>query len=420
MALKDIIISSLTKAEDSMKIARKSAEYLRTRYGINMPDVSQTIHPGDFSGGEFNPEVLCDLKGKHVFLFAVPTDPANILNNVSPGEMKSRAEFAANAAKEWGAAHVTLVATDLYFSRADKGPEDFSEKSDDEKKKLFKGKGNLARAQAKAFMSNGIDRVLTLHLHSGHVQESYGKIYGRGDVLMDLSPVPLLIHYLTHYSNVGLNKNNGSNIVLLLSDLGAKPIGDYLYDSLHRLGYTGISKIQFSKTRKVANDPNKVEIYNPQVSPNYTGLEGKTALTIDDMDDTAGTRKATCVTIKEDGIEIEGFGRQRPANIVIYGTHAVHAGLNFESAMQTIAAAEPSEVIYTNSHPSIERNMTYYLKKVTSVIRTAHFFGEVIRCLEEEIPIGESYTTNGILDMAKISKFAVQPFRRSEHMNNLR
>lgn len=417
MALKDIIISSLAKAEDSMKIARKSSEYLKTNYGITMPRVEETIHPGDFSGGEFDPNVLCDIRKKHVYLFAVPTDPANILTNVTPGEMKTRAEFAATAAKECGASHVTLVALNLLFSRADKSETDFKEGSDAEKKKLFKGRGNLAKAQANAFKTSGIDRVVTLHLHSRKVQESYAEIYGRNDALIDLSPTPLVIHYLMNYSIIKL-ENNGSNVVLILSDLGGKPIGDNLYENLHKLGYTGISKIQFSKTRKAANNPNKVEVYNPQVSANYGGLEGKTTWFIDDMDDTAGTRKATCVTIKEEGINIEGFGIQRPANIAIYGTHAVHAGLNFESAMQTIAAAEPIEVVYTNSHPSIEKNMIYQMKKITSVIRIAHFLGETIRCLEVGIPIEDAYSTNGVLDMAKISKFAVQPYRRSEHILN--
>lgn len=418
MALKDIIISSLAKAEDSMKIARKSSEYLKTNYGITMPRVEETIHPGDFSGGEFDPNILCDIRKKHVYLFAVPTDPANILTDVTPGEMKTRAEFAAIAAKECSASHVTLVASNLLFSRADKSEADFKDGSDAEKKKLFKGRGNLAKAQANAFKTAGIDRVITLHLHSNKVQESYNEVYGRDDALINLSPTPLIIHYSINYSLIKLNENHGSNIVMVLSDLGGKPIGDDIYDNLHKLGYTGVSKIQFKKTRKVANDPNRVEIYDPQVSPNYAGLEGRTAWFIDDMDDTAGTRKATCVTIKEVGVQIKGFDIQRPANIAIYGTHAVHAGLNFEAAMQTIAAAEPIEVVYTNSHPSIEKNMIYQMKKITSVIRIAHFLGETIRCLEVGIPLEDSYSTNGILDMAKISKFAVHPYRRSEHILN--
>lgn len=415
MALTKIIISSLTKAQDAMNFPRKSARYLRERHGIAIPAIEETIYPGDFTGGEFNPEVLCDLTGKHVYLFAVPTDPANILTHVQPGDMKTRAEFAASTAKEWGAEHVTLIAPDLYFSRADKGPEDFESKSDSDKKKLFNGKGNIARAQARAFKANGINRIVTLHSHSLRIQESYREVYGRDDAFIDVSPVPLLVNYLVNHSLLDL-KDNGSNVVIIIPDFGGEPIGNEMYGALHRLGYFKLSKIQFSKTRKAANDPNKVEISDPRVSPEYEGIEGKVLLLIDDMDDTSGTRKATCKTIKEDGIQIKDYPVQRPRDIVIYGTHAVHAGLGFESAMKTIAAAGPIEVIYTNSHPSIERNMIFELRKVTSVIRLAPFFGEVIRHLEGGLNIQNTYLTDGTLDLGKIDQFASKPFRRTEHL----
>ena len=41
---------------------------------------------------------------------AVPTDPKDSVHNVSPGEMKTRAEFSASVAKDYGAKKVILVA----------------------------------------------------------------------------------------------------------------------------------------------------------------------------------------------------------------------------------------------------------------------------------------------------------------------
>ena len=95
----------------------------------------------------------------------------------------------------------------------------------------------------------------------------------------------------------------------------------------------------------------------------------------------------------------------------------MHAGLGFRDAMRKIAAANPAEVIYTNTHPAIEKNMIYELRRVTSILRTAHYFADAIRHIELGIPVEEAYSTEGILDTAKISRFAVKPYRRSEHIH---
>ncbi|MBN2566511.1 ribose-phosphate pyrophosphokinase [Candidatus Woesearchaeota archaeon] len=414
MGLRDIVIASLSRDPDSMNFPRKTVEYLHSVYKISIPEVEKSIYPGKFSGGEFNPEVFTDLTGKNVYLFGVPTDPANILHSVSPGEMKSRAEFSAYTAWEHGAKHITFVAPDLYFSRADKGPSDMPESSPEEKRRLFKGKGNLAKAQANAFKANHIDRVITMHLHSPWVAKSYQDVYGRDDALITMNPLPLIIHYFQHFSLIDYS-DQGRNVVLVSPDKGAEPFARDLYSLMHDVGLVNVSLLMFDKLRLKPNDPNMLELSNPRATDNYQGLAGKIAITLDDMDDTVGTRERLHKTLKVDGVVIEGKSPQNPDAVVSYATHAVHAGLAYEDAQQRMAAAFPLEVLYMNTHPSIEKNMIYELRKVTSVIRTARYFGEVIRAIEEGIPLTEIYCTDGVYDPQKVAKFAEPPKRRTEH-----
>jgi phosphoribosylpyrophosphate synthetase len=413
MGLNDIVIASLTQAQESISFASKSIEYLQKNYRIHIPDLSKSIHPNKFSGDEFGPEVKLNLAGKNVYLFAVPTNPANYKHHVKPDGILGRVVIEAYTAKEHGAKTVTVVAPDLYFSRADKGPEDIPSDASGEKKRAFSEKGKSAEAQAVAWKASGVDRVITLHVHSDRVAESYAKVYGRSDALIDLNPNPLLLDYLINYSLVDL-QNQGENLVIIRADLGAETHVTDLYKSLHHLGYTKVSRIDCEKIRRVQNDPNRVEVVNPTCSTNFTGLEGKTAGLLDDIDDTWGTKAAAAKLITVDGISVNGMGVQRPKQLFSYATHPVLSGIEFESSMRRAASISPLEIIYMNTHPFIEDNMIFELRRRTSIIRTAWFLGEVIRCIESGIPIEESYTTDGKIDLAKIKQFAAQPYRRTE------
>ena len=417
MSLKDIIIASLSRDPESMNFARIALKYLQKRYKIIAPKVEHSIYPGKFKWPEYNPHALSDLEDKAVYLFAVPTDPANILHNVQPGEMKTRAEFSAVVAKEMKSKKVVLVAPNLYFSRADKGQFDITNHMPEDKKNSFKGKVNLAKAQARAFKINGIDQVVTMHVHSPEVIKSYQDVFEREDALISISPAPLYVHYLQNYSVIDM-KENGKNLVLIGPDAGSASFVEEVYTYLQQIGYNNTSKIIFEKTRKKPNDPNKVILSNPSFSDNFNGLEGTTIVALDDMDDTGGTKAALYNTLLNDGVEICG-SLEKPANVSNYATHAIFAGIDYEAAMERIANVNPIEVIYANTHPAIEKNMIFDLRKVTSVIRTANYFGEVIRCLEEGIPLNELFRTEGIIDMNKISKFVVPPYRREEHVHNL-
>ena len=413
MGLNDIMIASLSQAQESIGFINKSIEYLRKNYRVLVPDLNNSIHPNKFSGDEFGPEVKSNLEGRHVYLFAVPTNPANYKHYVKPDAMLGRVVLAAYTAKEHGAKTVTLVAPDLFFSRADKGPWDIRDDAPREKKSAFAEKGKSAEAQAIAWKASGIDRVITLHCHSSGVRESYKRVYGKEDALIDLNPNPLLIDYLISYSLIDW-RNKGENLVIIRPDIGAEgQVGD-LYDSLLQLGYSNVSRINCEKIRKAQNDPNQVEVVNPEVSANFKGLEGKTAALFDDIDDTWGTKEAAVRLISELGISIGGSEKQKPKNIISYATHPVLAGIEFEGAMRRAASALPLEIIYMNTHPFVEDNMIYELRKRTSIIRTANYFAEVIAHIEQDFPIEDIFFTNEKYDLAKIKRVAVAPYRRTE------
>ncbi|MFH0978925.1 MAG: hypothetical protein V1837_06530 [Candidatus Woesearchaeota archaeon] len=415
MSLNDIVIASLSQAQESISFTNKSIEYLRKNYRLHLPDLSRSMYPNKFSGDEFGPEVKVDLRGKNVYLFAVPTNPANTKHYVKPDGMLGRVVIAAYTAKEHGAETVNVMAPDLFFSRADKGPEDIAGEASEEKRRSFSEKGKSAEAQAIAWKSAGVNKVFTHHVHSHRVVESYAKVFGKPDALVDLNPNPLLIDYLVNYSLVDLS-NNGANFVLIRADLGADSHVTDLYKMLHELGYTNVSRIDCEKIRRVHNDPNQVEVVNPTFSENYKGLEGKTAGLFDDIDDTWGTKAAAANLITKDGIFSNGLGNHKPKYLISYATHPVLSGIEFESSMRRAASVAPLEIIYMNTHPFIEDNMIYELRRRTSIIRTAWFYAEVIRCFEEGIPIEQSYITNGKLDLAKVKKFATSPYRRTERV----
>jgi len=414
MVLDNVVIASLSAAEESLGFTRKSASYLHDRYGLHMPDIEETIIPDTFSGGEFNPMVKSDIKGKNVYLFAVPTNPVNLLFYVSPGEMKTRAEMAASVAKEYGAKYVTLVAPDLFFSRADKSVNDLPPDASKDKIDGFMGKGNLARVQASAFKVAGIDRVVTLHLHSQRVAESYQKVYGRNDALVDLSPTPLLCYYLIRDSMIDL-RDEGRYLVLIGPDAGVAEFVLDMQRSLAQLGYGKVSTVGFIKVRTRPNDPNKLELKNPTFSENYEGLQGKTAMIIDDGVDTGGTQWRGFNTLLDEGLSHNGGRLEKPKSVSSFATNAGLSGIRFRDSMRLLVTRDPIEILFTNTHPFVEDNMIYELKKKGTIIRTAWYLGEKIRCQEEGIPIEDSYKTNGIPDLQKIRRFMPPPYRRTEH-----
>jgi len=415
MALKDVVIASLTTAEESIGYARKGVEYLNTRYGLNHPDVASTIYPKIFTSDEYSPENLMgeDLKGKHVVLCAVPTNPDSKNFYVTPLEMAGRAVVAADNAKYFGAKKVTLIAPDLHFGRADQGYFDLPKDAPKEKLDLFKGKSNVAKAQAKMFRET-IDQIIAIHLHSQRVRQSYNEVYGRDDALIEVDSAPLLVHYMIKHSMADMS-DRGSKLVMIDSDFGIREYNDRILLYLNQLGYDQVSRVSFKKIRVQPNNPKFVHLEDPVFSENYTGLEGKTTWDPDDIDDTGGTKAATCNTLMTKGLRQKSGRHEKPANFISSATHPVLTGSGFRNAMQNIIESNLLEIVYFNTHPFIENNMIYPVRKCGSVIRTAWYTFEHVRCNEEGIPFEEICFTNDKLDLDKIEKVVPPPFRRTEH-----
>ncbi len=152
--LDKIVIASLRRHD---KFARVVSNSLGKGW-----QTDRIMDPRVFTGREFGPKFNRDIEGKNVYIIA-PNNPWRM----GPQGKVKRMEMVADAAKSNGADIVTAVPLDLNYSRQDR---------------FFKGEARSARLQAKTFKAAGVDRVLTVHLHSSRTISIYGEVYFENEI----------------------------------------------------------------------------------------------------------------------------------------------------------------------------------------------------------------------------------------------
>ncbi len=191
---------------------------------------------------------------------------------------------------------------------------------------------------AKLIGEAGADRVLCLDLHSD-------QIIGFFDVLVDhVYAAPVIIDYIKRFINT-------EDLIIVSPDVGgvarargyAKRIGDV--------------PIAIVDKRRHHDRQNSVEVMNV-----IGDIEGKTAILIDDLIDTAGTMTKAADLLMQKGAK----------EVYACATHGVLSGPAFER----IEASPIKELIVTNSVPLSP--MWYQSKKVVQV-SVAPFLAECIR-----------------------------------------
>ena len=166
---------------------------------------------------------------------------------------------------------------------------------------------------AKMISEAGADRVLCLDLHSE-------QIIGFFDTLVDhVHASPVLIDYIKRF--IG-----NDDLVLVSPDVGgvarARAFAKRLNDA----------PIAIVDKRRMLDQQNMIEVMNV-----IGDVEGKTAILIDDLIDTAGTMCKAAELIKEKGAK----------KVFACATHGVLSGPAFES----IEASCIEELVITNSIP---------------------------------------------------------------------
>ena len=208
-----------------------------------------------FSDGETRVEVECNVRGRDVFLLQSTCAPTN--QNLM--ELLVMAEACHRAS----AGRITAVMPYFGYARQDR--------------KVQARAPITARLVAKLIEAAGIDRVLTMDLHAGQIQ-------GFFDIPVDnLYAQPLL---LDHTRARWLTKDPAETVIVSPDAGGVERARSYAW----RLG-CGLAIID-----KRREGPNVAEVMHLIGS-----VDGKDAILVDDMIDTAGTMVKAAAALRANG-----------------------------------------------------------------------------------------------------------------------
>ena len=354
--LEELVVATISKTHE--EFSQSVAEYVGQH-----EDIENVMDPRVFSGGEYNSKFRyeyrkkTDLKGKAVYLISTQGPFQN------PQDMAMRAFIAARTAKENGAGGVYLVATDLSYSRQDRGPKE------DEK---MIGECNAAKLYAELLAHSGVDGLITMHCHNKKIRKFYEKEMGvDGEkIFFDVWPYSLLAHYLVTKSSLKID-NRGENIVVVSPDKGARKFSEKLRDALY-LKNAGM--LYLNKARWMANKPNAVTIDNPKLI-GADSLEGKTIIFPDDIIDTGGTLMKTVDWLNNTH---GNHGLGVPSKYFFYFTHAVMSNKAHNEIQNKLSKLNAQEFITTNTRPYITDQRTFRFKKNSTILRVPNLFGDII------------------------------------------
>ena len=263
------------------QLARSIARYLRIPLA--------KAHVGRFSDGEFNVEILENIRGREVFIIQPTCPPAS--------ENLMELLVMVDAARRASAARITAVVPYFGFARQDRRPRSSRVPI-------------TSKLVAKMFGTAGVDRVLTVDLHAEQIQ-------GFFDIAVDnVYASPLLL------SDVW--KHKYENMVVVSPDVGGVVRARAL---AKRLGDADL--VIIDKRRDKANQSEVMNLIGD--------VDGKNCVMIDDMVDTAGTLCHAADALKEHGA----------VSVAAYITHAVLSG----PAVSRITASSLDEVVVTDTIP---------------------------------------------------------------------
>jgi len=283
-------------------LAEEIANYL----GLAVGDASV----GRFNNGESQVMIEESVRGTNVFVVQPTCGPVN--------DSIMELLIMVDALKRASADQITAVIPYYGYARQDRktrGREPIS-----------------AKLVANLLTTAGVTRVVTMDLHAGQIQ-------GFFDIPVDhLIGVPILADYLMEK---GLD-----DIVVVTPDLGGVTRARQLADRLH-------APIAIIEKRRPM--PGVSEVMNL-----IGGVEGKTAVIVDDIVDTAGSLTEAA----------KALGRYGAKEVYACCTHAVLS----HPAKERVEASNIKELIITNTIPLAPDNFSPKIK----VLSVAPLFGEAI------------------------------------------
>ncbi|BEU87962.1 ribose-phosphate diphosphokinase [Selenomonas sp. TAMA-11512] len=297
------------------ELAKKIAAHV----GIGLCDA--TI--GQFNNGEIQVMIDESIRGKDMFIIQPTSQPVN--------DNLMELFIMADACKRASAHSVTAVVPYYAYARQDRktrGREPIS-----------------AKLVANLMQKSGITRVVTVDLHAGQIQ-------GFFDIPVDhLAAAPVIANYI--------KKKNLENIIVVSPDLGGVTRARILADRLH----TGIAIIE-----KRRPEPGVAEVMNL-----IGDVEGKTAIMIDDIVDSAGS-------LCEGARALKKFGAKK---IYAACSHGILSG----SAVERINNSDLERLIITDTIPLPQEKRSDKI----AVLTMADAIGDVILCIQAHRSVSQLF-----------------------------
>lgn len=275
-----------------------------------------------FADGEIMVELGQSVRGKHVYIVQSTCNP------VSTNLMEVL--IAIDACKRASAAHITVIMPYFGYARQDR--------------KARPRQPITSKLVASLLETAGANRVITMELHATQIQ-------GFFDIPADdISAMSIIGNY---FRSLDLE-----NIVVVSPDHGGVTRARKLAEMLHA---------PLAIIDKRRPKPNVAEAMNL-----IGDVDGKTAILVDDIVDTAGTLVSGIQMLRDKGAK------------AIYAC-CVHAVLS-DPAIERLQAANLAGFICTNTIDQSEKLKRYDRMKVLSV---GPVLGGVIRAMEHDRPVSE-------------------------------
>jgi ribose-phosphate pyrophosphokinase len=278
---------------------------------------------GRFNNGEIQVNIDESVRGTDVFVIQPTSDPAN--DNIM------ELLIMVDAFRRASARHITAVIPYYGYARQDRktrGREPIS-----------------AKLVANLLTTAGVTRVVTMDLHAGQIQ-------GFFDIPVDHLPgVPILAEYFA--------AKKLEDLIVVSPDLGGVTRARALADRLH-------APIAIIEKRRPA--PGVAEVMNL-----IGNVEGKTAVIVDDIVDTAGS-------LTEGAKALQRFGAKE---VYACCTHAVLS----HPAVDRIEASNIKELIVTNTIPVPDHKRTSKIK----VLSVAPLLAEAIIRIFGELSVSKLF-----------------------------
>ncbi len=262
-----------------------------------------------FSDGEIGVQVQESVRGKDVFIVQPTCAPTN--------DNLMELLIMADAFRRSSASSITAIIPYFGYARQDR--------------KAAPRVPITAKLVANLIQNAGINRVITMDLHAGQIQ-------GFFDI-----PVDNLYGSIIFRDYIRSKKFKDA--IIVSPDIGGVARARYFAKHL------GLDLAIVDKRRERANESEVMNIIGD--------VNGKNAILVDDMIDTAGTMCKAAIALKEQGA----------VSVMALGTHAILSG----EAISRIQDSVLDEVVVSNSIP-----LRVQCSKI-SVLNVVPLFAEVVR-----------------------------------------